>query len=67
MNHSSKYWKLLDEWVPGAKMVDRELSAAGRANAFGQSLKDWTSYFAGSLPSSQPLLPPSDSKKAWLR
>ena len=30
MNHSSKYWKLLEEWVPGAKMVDRELSSAGR-------------------------------------
>jgi predicted metal-dependent hydrolase len=30
MNHSSKYWKLLEEWVPGAKVVDRELSSAGR-------------------------------------
>ena len=30
MNHSSKFWKLLDEWVPGAKMVDRELSLSGR-------------------------------------
>ena len=30
MNHSSKYWKLLEEWVPRAKAVDRELSSAGR-------------------------------------
>jgi predicted metal-dependent hydrolase len=30
MNHSSKYWKLLEEWVPGATVVDRELSSAGR-------------------------------------
>jgi predicted metal-dependent hydrolase len=30
MNHSSNYWKLLNEWVPGARIVDRQLSQKGR-------------------------------------
>ena len=30
MNHSSNYWKLLNEWVPGARIVDRHLSQKGR-------------------------------------
>ena len=30
MNHSFRYWNLLDEWLPGAKNIDRKLSSAGR-------------------------------------
>jgi predicted metal-dependent hydrolase len=30
MNHSSSYWNLLNEWVPEAKTVDRQLSQKGR-------------------------------------
>ena len=30
MNHSFRYWNLLDEWLPGAKNIDRKLFSAGR-------------------------------------
>ena len=30
MNHSSQFWKLLQEWVPDARMLDGKLSSQGR-------------------------------------
>ena len=31
MNHSSKYWSLLESWVSGAKELDKSLSFQGRS------------------------------------
>jgi predicted metal-dependent hydrolase len=30
MNHSSQFWKLLQEWVPDARMLDVKLSSQGK-------------------------------------
>lgn len=30
MNHSQKYWELLETWIPGAKKLDKSLSLQGK-------------------------------------